>query len=266
MLTGQVPFMGNTYPDLVLKIITGDAPPPHALVPSLPGGLSRVVMKALALERDHRFQRVSEFAAALEALGYARAETIPRVSSVSPPGTVTPFAAERVAEGVDDMPSIVPKRPVGAWLGASAAAAILLGGGLWMLSGHDAAGADGVGAAGASPAAVEDAPLGVMPAALPSAAPAAMPSAAPDAGARADEAALPSGIVAPASTSEHHGHRSHHEHRRHGEADPNAPQPQVLTLTPNAAPGTQPAARTRHRTTVAQPAAPQPRSELIDPF
>jgi len=266
MLTGQVPYMGNTYPDLVLKIITGDARPPHALVPSLPAGLSRVVMKALSLEREHRFQRVSDFAAALEALGYARAETIPRVSSVSPPGTMTPFAAERVAEHVDDMPSIVPKRPVGAWLGASVAAVVLLGGGLFALSGRDAAGAEGVDAAGVRPAAaVEAEPLGMVPAAAPAVAPAALPGTAPDAGTRAAEAALPSGIVAPGSSSSAHhesGHRSHHgEHARHDEADPNAPAPQVLTVTPEA----EAPVRERHRT-APKSSSPQPRSELIDPF
>jgi serine/threonine protein kinase len=264
MLTGQVPYLGNTYPDLVLKIITGDARPPHALVAGVPGGLSRVVMKAMALEREHRFQSVAELGAALEALGYARAEMIPQVSSVSPPGSLTPFAAERVIDAAEDMPSIVPKRPVGAWLGASAAALVVLGGGLWALGSRtgsqdgpqgvdmDAANVVSPAAEVTAPAAAAAAPALPGPGPLPSSAaigvtqPVPTP-AAPDAGAPAE---LPSGIAAPSAAAVHEHAHERPTHRPHHSTSHDSP---VAAERPRPEPPSH-----SH--------SPQPSSQLIDPF
>jgi serine/threonine-protein kinase len=54
-LTGQVPFIADTYGALVLEIATGTPKTPADLVPGLPVDLSRIVMRAMARNAQDRF-------------------------------------------------------------------------------------------------------------------------------------------------------------------------------------------------------------------
>ena len=69
MLSGEVPYKGNTYPDLVLKIITGESRPVRELKPDLPVSLGHVCSCALALERDDRYPDARAMIDALGSLG-----------------------------------------------------------------------------------------------------------------------------------------------------------------------------------------------------
>jgi Tol biopolymer transport system component/predicted Ser/Thr protein kinase len=67
MLTGQVPFQGET-PHATLYAVATQAPPaPRQVNPGLPPAIEAVILKALAKRPDDRFQRGADMAAALQA-------------------------------------------------------------------------------------------------------------------------------------------------------------------------------------------------------
>ena len=65
-LTGQRPFNAANYNELILKIALSRCPPASSLVPDLPPDLCATLDKALARERDERFQSAQQFAEALQ--------------------------------------------------------------------------------------------------------------------------------------------------------------------------------------------------------
>jgi serine/threonine protein kinase len=66
MLTGAHPFDANTYNALIVKIATSEPTSIETLKPGIDRGLVAVVMKAIAREREERFQSVAELGLALE--------------------------------------------------------------------------------------------------------------------------------------------------------------------------------------------------------
>jgi serine/threonine protein kinase len=68
LLTGKAPFHGSSRESLMYQIVTLDPPPPSQLRPELPAELDRVVMRALAKNREERYADGREFAADLERL------------------------------------------------------------------------------------------------------------------------------------------------------------------------------------------------------
>ncbi|HKP63233.1 MAG TPA: serine/threonine-protein kinase, partial [Polyangiales bacterium] len=65
-LTGQVPFIADTYGALVLEIATGTPKSPSELVPGLPEELSYVVLRAMARNAPDRFADMEALIHALE--------------------------------------------------------------------------------------------------------------------------------------------------------------------------------------------------------
>ena len=71
MLTGDVPFHGDT-PPVVLRAVIDDPPaPPRQLNPEIPVGVEDVILRALEKDRERRFQTVGEMIAGLDAVMYA---------------------------------------------------------------------------------------------------------------------------------------------------------------------------------------------------
>jgi hypothetical protein len=66
MVTGQVPFDAETPMAVVLKHITDPLPMPRTLEPSLPEGVERVILKALAKSPADRYATAGELADALK--------------------------------------------------------------------------------------------------------------------------------------------------------------------------------------------------------
>jgi eukaryotic-like serine/threonine-protein kinase len=66
LLTGAVPFDGETAVTIALKQVSAEPPPPSALNPAVPPELDAVVGRALAKDPAERFADASEFLAALE--------------------------------------------------------------------------------------------------------------------------------------------------------------------------------------------------------
>jgi serine/threonine-protein kinase len=70
MLTGRVPFDGDT-PLVVLRAVVDDpVPRPTTLNGGIPPGVEGVILRAMEKERARRFQRVGELVAALRAVMY----------------------------------------------------------------------------------------------------------------------------------------------------------------------------------------------------
>ncbi|HEU4404794.1 MAG TPA: protein kinase [Polyangiaceae bacterium] len=88
-LTGQRPFAASNYSALLRLILFEEPRPLRALRPSLPEPFDHVVGRALAKDREHRFQSAQEFMAALAGL---RAEVVAyRPSSSDLDRLVQPF-------------------------------------------------------------------------------------------------------------------------------------------------------------------------------
>ncbi|MCC6209521.1 MAG: protein kinase [Burkholderiales bacterium] len=68
LLAGKAPFQGSSHESLMYQIVTLDPPPPSQHRPELPPALERVVMRALAKDREARYAEWREFAADLEQL------------------------------------------------------------------------------------------------------------------------------------------------------------------------------------------------------
>lgn len=96
---GQRPFQAESLFELLRQHIESTPPPPSTLRPDLPPALERVILRAMAKDRNNRFQTATEMAEALTALLPALPDagtTAPMPPRVSPltPGHVAPTAAQ----------------------------------------------------------------------------------------------------------------------------------------------------------------------------
>ncbi|MCM2256366.1 MAG: serine/threonine protein kinase [Vicinamibacteria bacterium] len=80
-LTGEHPFPGRDYVEVVGALMKGEPLPPSAHAPALPPALDAIVLKALARERDSRYATGAEMAAALR-------ELLPQLDAVPGPAAV----------------------------------------------------------------------------------------------------------------------------------------------------------------------------------
>jgi eukaryotic-like serine/threonine-protein kinase len=67
MLTGTVPFKGDSAVTVALKHVNEMAPEPAQLVPGMPYSLNQIVMKAIAKDPDLRYQSADQFSRDLHA-------------------------------------------------------------------------------------------------------------------------------------------------------------------------------------------------------
>jgi serine/threonine-protein kinase len=91
LLTGALPFEGQTAMAVAAAIQTIEPPPPSARRPGLPAGLERVVMKALAKNAAERFQTVADFARELAPFATEGAATTPLVEPPRPSRALEPL-------------------------------------------------------------------------------------------------------------------------------------------------------------------------------
>ena len=68
MLTGRLPFEGETASDRLASILKTEAAPPSNLTPEIPAELERIVLKALRKERGERYQTAKDLAVDLRQL------------------------------------------------------------------------------------------------------------------------------------------------------------------------------------------------------
>jgi len=67
MVTGRQPYKAETPMAVIIKHINDPLPPPRTVNPAVPEPVERVVLKALAKDRDHRFKTAGEMVMALNA-------------------------------------------------------------------------------------------------------------------------------------------------------------------------------------------------------
>ncbi|MEI6450540.1 MAG: Stk1 family PASTA domain-containing Ser/Thr kinase [Actinomycetes bacterium] len=84
LLTGRLPFRGDSDVAVALQHVSAAAPNPRSLAPDVPEACAAVVMKALSKQPADRYQSAEEFAAALRAAregGHAAPAAAPRPSA-----------------------------------------------------------------------------------------------------------------------------------------------------------------------------------------
>ena len=110
MLTGTVPFKGDTAVTVALKHVNEAPAEPSQIVPGMPYALNQIVLKAIAKDRNARYQTAEEFARDLRsaqaggpliAAAYDPSTEQTRVMS-APSGAPTVMAAAPLEERVSE--------------------------------------------------------------------------------------------------------------------------------------------------------------------
>ncbi len=102
--TGQVPFDGETFNELMFKIALQDPPAPETIVPGLDPGIGRMIRKSLAREANQRFQSAADFIAAIDEwlrTGHASISVPPPGQSALREGTGTIVAGPHGSTNVE---------------------------------------------------------------------------------------------------------------------------------------------------------------------
>jgi serine/threonine protein kinase len=61
MLTGELPFHGDSIGEVVMKILTDEPLPPSAVNPGLPKSLDKIILKAMSKNTKNRYSTISQF-------------------------------------------------------------------------------------------------------------------------------------------------------------------------------------------------------------
>ncbi len=143
-LTGQLPFAGETFVEVVMQVVSGRMTPPSSLRPELPASVDRWVERACALDPEARFASAEQMAQALwDALG-TRGRTAPSpsggpmlsssttlgLSAVSRAAVLAAAEATSTPPGAPSQQGRPSRLRAGAWafgLAAAAGGAISLG-------------------------------------------------------------------------------------------------------------------------------------------
>ena len=76
LLTGTVPFAGEAFGEIAIKICLQPTPSPRAYRPDVAPGLTAIVGKCLEKERDRRYRNVAELAGDLAPFGSLQAKAL----------------------------------------------------------------------------------------------------------------------------------------------------------------------------------------------
>jgi hypothetical protein len=103
LLTGRVPFDGDTVPEVAIKVATAQPPPLRDLRPDAPPGLEAVILRCLGKTKQTRYTNIAELALGLADYAPARAKaSIDRICGilqVSGPASMAPEAQEPIPGG-----------------------------------------------------------------------------------------------------------------------------------------------------------------------
>ena len=209
LLTGSVPFSGDTLPEICFRIATEPPPPLRSRRPDAPDGIEAVILKCLEKDRTRRYSNVAELAVALAPFGPKRARgSVERIAGIIqsaglsasalglPPSSdpTSPAPATQASWGQTKSRTLWGSK--GVPLGIAAAGIAVLCAVFWMWRSHDVARrAEPAAASGPSQAAaalaVSAAPLATV--AAPNPPPAVVPAleTAPSASALTTTAMLP---------------------------------------------------------------------------
>ena len=68
LFTGTTPYVGNDPIEIALQHVTGKPKPPREHAPDLPPVLEAIILKAMAMQPDDRFQSMDTLRETLAAL------------------------------------------------------------------------------------------------------------------------------------------------------------------------------------------------------
>ncbi len=123
MLTGVVPFDGETPVVIALQHLSGKARPVSELKEGIPHAMERVVMKAMEVKPEHRYQSALEMAQDLHrALHEPDGEWMGRSQDKPIPGIAQVGASQQTGRH----PKVKRNVPVGRWLAVLALAALVM--------------------------------------------------------------------------------------------------------------------------------------------
>lgn len=84
LLTGDVPFTGETLPQVCVNVATEPAPPLRTIRPDVPAGLEMIVLRCLEKDRNRRYPTIGALATALARFGSKRAQaSLERIARIS---------------------------------------------------------------------------------------------------------------------------------------------------------------------------------------
>lgn len=135
MLTGRVPFQGDSAVAVAYQHVTERPVPPSKINPDVSPAMDAVVMRALAKHRDDRFQSASEFRRDLEqaargimpAFAMNPEETDDTQLFGAPPTSVAQTeSAFNALDDADDRAPAVQRRPPAMWIWGAAALMIVV--------------------------------------------------------------------------------------------------------------------------------------------
>lgn len=111
LLTGRVPFQGQTFGELAIKIATEPAPALRELRPDAPAGIEEAIARCLRKDREERFAHVGELALALSPFAPSSARPLVQraVGIVHAAGPSVSFVRRSASEGVE--PQVVAAAP-----------------------------------------------------------------------------------------------------------------------------------------------------------
>jgi eukaryotic-like serine/threonine-protein kinase len=110
LLTGRVPFLGDTMPQLCAMILQERPPPARGFRPDLPEPLEQAVFRCLEKDRTRRFANVAELAHALLPFGSRTASrSVERISKVL---TAAGISSSQLALPA---PSVAPAATQASW-------------------------------------------------------------------------------------------------------------------------------------------------------
>ena len=106
MLTGNVPFTGDTPVEIAMKHLNEQPHPPSALAPGIPADLDRVVLRALAKHPSDRYQSAEEFDSDLARIeaGLPVARETTEAATAILAGTAAPLPATAATQVLDRAP------------------------------------------------------------------------------------------------------------------------------------------------------------------
>jgi serine/threonine-protein kinase len=96
MISGRVPFAGETVTDVLRGVLGEDPAPLSSWLPTLPPEVDSVIGRALAKRPDERFPSIADFASALEAASGETPSVPPKRPNI---GAVTPSYRPRPSSG-----------------------------------------------------------------------------------------------------------------------------------------------------------------------
>ncbi len=117
LLTGEVPFKGESLPELCAVIVLESDPPrARKLVPELPDAIDQVIARCLARKVEERFANAAELARALAPFAPIRARvSVDRIAAV-----LGPAASMRGVSLAQSNPTAPDSATAGVWSGTTA--------------------------------------------------------------------------------------------------------------------------------------------------